>query len=59
MPVGASYEMGAALRKLGADVKLTVYPDVGHNAWKPAYNTRGLYRWLLRQRRRPRRRRGR
>jgi len=35
------------LQQLGADVKLTIYPDYGHNSWEPAYADPELYKWLL------------
>jgi len=35
----------------GKNVKLTVYPDAGHNSWTRAYAEPGLYEWLLKQKR--------
>lgn len=37
------------LKRLGADVQYTEYPDGGHDAWTRAYNTPELYTWLLKQ----------
>jgi predicted peptidase len=37
--------------KLGADVRYTEFPGVGHNAWDPAYGNAELWTWLLAQRR--------
>ncbi|MCI0332977.1 MAG: phospholipase, partial [Planctomycetes bacterium] len=31
----------------GGDVRLTVYPDVEHNSWKPTYDNPDVYDWLL------------
>lgn len=31
----------------GADVKMTMYPDVGHNSWDKAYREEGLADWFL------------
>lgn len=48
VPLEESERMVAALQRIGArDVRLTVYPDVGHDAWTPAYATAELYPWLL------------
>ena len=33
------------------DVKLTVYPDAGHDSWTPTYTNRDLYLWFLQHRR--------
>jgi dipeptidyl aminopeptidase/acylaminoacyl peptidase len=51
VPIEQSRAMVEALRKLGAEVRFTVFPDVGHNAWTPAYNEPRLYEWLLAHRR--------
>lgn len=40
-----------ALRKFGGRPKLTIYPNVGHDAWTRTYADPRLYRWLLKQRR--------
>ena len=40
------------LRAAGGDVRLTVYPDVGHESWERAYAGTELYDWFLRHRRR-------
>jgi len=47
VPVGESKKMVNALKALGADARLTVYEDVGHHSWKPAYENPELYKWLL------------
>ena len=45
--------MIAALKKVGVqDVKLTVYPEAGHDSWTEAYNDPQLYEWLLKHERR-------
>jgi hypothetical protein len=28
-------------------VKLTIYPDAGHDSWTETYNNPALYEWLL------------
>lgn len=40
-----------ALEKCGGNVKYTLYPDVDHFSWVPAYNDPALYKWFLKQHR--------
>ncbi len=47
----ASRVQVAALRAAGADVRLTLYPGVGHDSWKQAYATPELWTWAFEQRR--------
>jgi predicted peptidase len=47
VPVSKSEEMVNAVRRAGGDVKLTVYPEVEHNSWKPTYDNPEIYKWLL------------
>jgi predicted peptidase len=51
IPVSETYRTVEALRAIGADVKLTVYPGVGHDSWTQTYNDPELYQWLLSQQR--------
>lgn len=51
VPFEESNRMVNALRKIGADVRFTIVPRVGHNAWVDAYNDPAFYDWLLEQRR--------
>lgn len=54
VPVEESERMIEALKKVGVrDVKLTVYPEAGHNSWTEAYNDPELYKWLLNHERVP------
>lgn len=47
LPEG-SFTMARAIRACGGrKVRLTIYPDLGHNAWDPAYDDPALYAWLL------------
>ena len=47
-PVEESQRMTNALMRAGCkDVKLTVYPQAGHDSWTEAYNTPELYDWFL------------
>lgn len=47
VPLAESEKMVDHLRSVGGDVRLTVYPDCGHNSWDQAYSNPYLYRWLL------------
>ncbi|MBI3416135.1 MAG: prolyl oligopeptidase family serine peptidase [Verrucomicrobia bacterium] len=42
-----SEQMVNAFKKIGNDVKLTVYPEAGHDSWTEAYNNPELYEWFL------------
>jgi predicted peptidase len=53
VPLGRSEEMVDALKKLHGDVKLTVYPEAGHDSWTATYDNPELYDWLLQQKRKP------
>lgn len=44
-----SFDMVRAIRACGGRPHLTIYPDLGHNSWDPAYNDPALYLWLLEQ----------
>ncbi len=48
--VTASEEMFAALEAAGGHPKKTIYPDIGHESWIPAYNDVELWKWLFAQR---------
>ena len=46
-----SFNMARAIRACGGrKARLTIYPDLGHNAWDPAYGDPALYAWLLEHR---------
>lgn len=48
VPVSESERMVAALKQFGCkDVKLTIYPDAGHDAWTQTYDNPELYAWFL------------
>lgn len=45
-----SFAMARAIHACGGQrARLTIYPDLGHNAWDPAYADSALYLWLLSQ----------
>lgn len=53
VPPAESKVMIAALKKAGChDVKLTLYPRIGHDAHTETYNNPKLYKWFLSHRRR-------
>lgn len=49
IPLSRTVEMVEALLVAGGNVKLTVYPEAGHDAWTETYNNPALYEWLLQQ----------
>lgn len=49
VPVNESIEIERALRECGGNVRLTIYPDAGHDAWTRTYENPKLYDWLLEQ----------
>src|ERR1035437_4969888 len=54
-PVGRSASdqaMVEAITAAGGNVKFTIYPDAGHDAWTETYSNPELYEWLLQQKRR-------
>jgi predicted peptidase len=51
VPLERSQIMIDELKKLGANPKLTIYPEAGHDSWTETYDNPALYEWLLEQRR--------
>lgn len=51
VPIENSEEIVTALKECGGNVKFTVYPETGHDAWTEAYNNPELYDWFLSHRR--------
>jgi predicted peptidase len=47
VPIKMSEDMVEALKKAGADVKFTVYPEAGHDSWTATYDNPELYTWFL------------
>lgn len=49
VPLRYSTDLCDAMQKLGAPVKLTIYPGLGHSsaAWNQAYSDPDLYTWFL------------
>lgn len=50
VPVELARRMTRALEQIGGNVKSTIYPDRGHDAFIPAYDNPQLYEWFLKQR---------
>ena len=48
---GPSEAMVDALKQAGGNVKFTIYPNAGHDAWTETYANPKLYEWLLEQKR--------
>jgi predicted peptidase len=51
VPVQRSREMVEAIKAAGGNVKLTEYPEAGHDCWTETYDNPELYTWLLAQKR--------
>ena len=49
VPWQGSQFMHNRLEAVGANVQLTLFEGVGHNAWDPAYGIDGLWSWILNQ----------
>jgi predicted peptidase len=47
VPVRDDQEMVDAVKACGGDVRFTVYPDAGHDAWTETYANPELYQWFL------------
>lgn len=42
-----SVKMVAAINRCGGNAKITILPDVTHNAWNVAYTMPEIYDWFL------------
>lgn len=51
VPPRQSEALVEELRRCGGNVRLTLYPDCGHDSWTRTYEDPELMRWLLAQRR--------
>jgi predicted peptidase len=51
VPIERTREMVDALKKVQANVKFTVYPELGHDSWTATYANPEVYKWLLEQKR--------
>lgn len=53
VPLERSQSLVDVLKRVGSDVKFTVYPEAGHNSWTETYDNPQVYEWLLKQKRKP------
>lgn len=51
VPVSKTQAMVDALSAVGAPIKLTLYPGIGHDCWTQTYENPDVYDWMLGQRR--------
>jgi predicted peptidase len=51
IPVSWAEELGRRLESCAGKVKVTIYPDAGHDAWTRTYADPAVLEWLLAQRR--------
>jgi predicted peptidase len=47
VPLAEEQAMVDAAKHAGGDVRFTIYPDAGHDAWTETYNNQQVYDWLL------------
>jgi hypothetical protein len=47
VPPDYSIAIAERMKIVGADVKLTIFPNGGHGPWNNVYNTPALYDWFL------------
>jgi len=47
VPPERSQELVDAIAKMDGDIKLTIYDNVGHHSWTPAYEQVEIFDWLL------------
>jgi predicted peptidase len=47
VPVTHTLAAVEALERAGGRPRMTIYPDVGHRSWEPAYADPALWRWFL------------
>ncbi len=52
VPLSQTIDMVSAIRRAGGhQVRLTVYPDTGHDSWTATYDDPAFWEWLFAQRR--------
>lgn len=49
VPLSESENMVNAIKKVGGNVKLTTFPEAGHDSWTETYNNDAFYKWLFSQ----------
>lgn len=48
-----AYEMAGSLKKIGGNVQMHIFPNLGHFIWDSVYTNPKLYEWLIQQKLRP------
>jgi predicted peptidase len=51
VPSARAKRLARELEQCGGEVRLTIYPREGHDAWTETYRRQDLYEWFLRHRR--------
>ncbi len=51
VPVEFSKKMNDSLKKVGGNVKLTLYPEAAHDSWTQTYDNPEVWKWLFAQER--------
>jgi predicted peptidase len=49
VPIEESQIAVDSLKNFGGDIRFTVYPNAGHDAWTETYNNSEVFEWLLKQ----------
>jgi len=47
VPLSSSEMMVETMKRIGAEIKFTIYPEANHDAWTETYNNPEVYEWLL------------
>ena len=47
VPVSETMVLVDRLKNCGGNVRVTLYPDAGHDSWTPTYTNQELYDWFL------------
>jgi len=47
VPIGQTENLVEALKNCGGNVRFTIYPHAGHDAWTKTYANPELYTWFL------------
>jgi len=53
VPAARTEEMVRAVQGAGGIVRVTIYPDAGHDSWTAAYGSEGLYDWFFTHKKSP------
>jgi predicted peptidase len=53
VPLERTTQLVDELKRANGNVKLTIYPEAGHDSWTETYSSPDFYKWLLEQKRMP------